>query len=178
VKKTKPEALSVELVDVVDHNDRPLAVMPLSEAVRQSLYYRLVSVLVFRPDGKLFLQKRGPKKNLYPNRFDVSASGHVKAGEARVDAASRELFEELGLRAQNLTVLHTVPGSEQTSRAFVTLFSAGRISDPPRPNPQEVAGGMFVDLGELTALARDYRDMLTPGLVYFFEQKVLFPNQI
>jgi len=178
VKKTKPEPLPVELVDVVDQEDRPLAVMPLTEAIRQSLYYRLVSVLVFRPDGKLFLQKRGPKKNLYPNRFDVSASGHVKAGEARVDAAGRELFEELGLRAQNLTVLHTVPGSEQTSHAFVTLFSAGRISEPPHPNPQEVAGGMFVDLGELTALARDYRDMLTPGLVYFFEQKVLFPNQI
>ena len=178
MKKTKPEPLPVELVDVVDQEDRPLAVMPLTEAIRQSLYYRLVSVLVFRPDGKLFLQKRGPKKNLYPNRFDVSASGHVKAGEARVDAASRELFEELGLRAQNLTVLHTVPGSDQTSRAFVTLFSAGRISEPPHPNPQEVAGGMFVDLGELTALARDYRDMLTPGLVYFFEQKVLFPNQI
>ena len=178
MKKTKPEPLPVELVDVVDQEDRPLAVMPLTEAIRQSLYYRLVSVLVFRPDGKLFLQKRGPKKNLYPNRFDVSASGHVKAGEARVDAASRELFEELGLRAQNLTVLHTVPGSDQTSRAFVTLFSAGRISEPPHPNPQEVAGGMFVDLGELTALARDYRDMLTPGLVYFFEQKVLFPNPI
>ncbi len=95
-----------------------------------------------------------------------------------MEAASRELFEELGLRAQNLTVLHMVPGSDQTSRAFVTLFSAGRISAPPRPNPQEVAGGMFVDLGELTALARDYRDMLTPGLVYFFEQKVLFPNQV
>jgi isopentenyl-diphosphate Delta-isomerase len=177
VKKKAAGEIPVELVDVVDRDDQPLAVMPLTEAIRQSLYYRLVSVLVFRPDGKLFLQKRGPKKNLYPNRFDLSATGHVQAGEARTEAAARELYEELGLRAQSLTVLDTVVGSEQTSQAFVTLFSAGRISEPPRPNPQEVAGGMFVDQAELAALVRDYRDMLTPGLVYFFEKKVLFPNQ-
>jgi isopentenyl-diphosphate Delta-isomerase len=131
-----PVEPAVELVDVVDRLDRVIAVMPLTEVIRQSLYYRLVSVLVFRPDGKLFLQKRGPKKNLYPNRFDLSACGHVRAGEARSEAAARELHEELGLRAQSLTVIDTVAASEQTSQAFVTLFSAGRSNEPPRPNPR------------------------------------------
>ncbi len=166
----------VELVDIVDENDRPLLVMPLVEAHRQSLFHRSVLILVFNPEKKLYLQKRSPKKSLYPGRFDLSATGHVQAGEARIDAAARELYEELGLRAKTLTVVDTVPASQETGYEFVTLFSAGCVSDPPRPNPEEVADGMFVDQAELASLVRRYREMLTPGLVHFFEKKVLFPD--
>lgn len=176
MKKRRPTEDQTELIDIVDPFDRPLAIMPKSEAHRQSLYHRSVFVLVFNPAGKLYLQKRGPKKALYPGRFDLSATGHVQAGEARLTAALRELDEELGLRAQNLTRLDAIPASEQTGYEFVTLFSAGRIAEPPHPNPEEVAGGMFVDATELAALARGYRDRLTPGLVYFFEKKALFPE--
>ncbi|MHC1711016.1 MAG: NUDIX domain-containing protein [Solidesulfovibrio sp.] len=167
-------ALQPELVDIVDGNDRRLMVMPLVEAHRQSLCHRSVLILVYSPDGKLYLQKRGSQKALYPGRFDLSATGHVKAGESRLDAAARELFEELGLRAKTLTLLDTAPATRETGYEFVTLFSAGRISAPPRPNPEEVAGGMFVDMAELGALVQSYRDMLTPGVVRFFETKALF----
>lgn len=177
MKKTgKPES-KPELVDIVDRHDRPLMVMPLAEAHRQSLYHRSVLVLVFGPQGKLYLQKRGPHKSLYPNRYDLSATGHVQAGESRLEAAARELREELGLRAKTLTVLDTVSASEQTGYEFTTLFSAGRSDEAPRPNPEEVAGGMFVDRVELAALVRDYRDCLTAGLVHFFEKNCLFPEK-
>lgn len=174
MKKTGATEDQTELVDIVDQHDRPLAIMPKSEAHRQSLYHRSVFVLVFNPAGKLYLQKRGPKKAIYPGRFDLSVTGHVQAGEARLDAALRELQEELGLRVHTLTRLDAIPASEQTGYEFITLFSAGRLAAPPRPNPAEVAGGMFVDGTELAALARGYRDWLTPGLVYFFEKKALF----
>lgn len=176
VKKTEKTETRVELVDIVDRFDRPLMVMPKTEAHRQSLNHRSVLVLVYSPEKKLYLQKRGPQKSLYPGRFDLSATGHVQAGESRLDAAARELYEELGLQARKLVWLDTIEASQQTGYEFVTLFSAGRIADPPRPNPEEVAGGMFVDPTELTALVRDYRDMLTPGLVHFFEKKILFPE--
>jgi isopentenyl-diphosphate delta-isomerase len=165
-----------EMVDIVDGNDRPLLVLPLTEAHRQGLYHRSVLVLVYNDQGKVYLQKRGPQKSLFPNRFDLSATGHVQAGESRKDAAARELREELGLRAKALTWLDAVPASEETAYEFVTLFSAGRVSQPPRPNPEEVAGGMFVDAAELAALARDYRDLLTPAVVRFFERRTLFPG--
>lgn len=173
VKKAGSEA-GVELVDIVDAADRRLMVMPLTEAHRQALNHRSVLVLVYNPLGKLYLQKRGAGKSLYPGRFDLSATGHVQAGESRLDAAARELFEELGLRAKALTFLDTAPATRETGFEFVTLFSAGRVSDPPHPNPDEVSGGMFVDAVELAALVRDYRDMLTPGVVHFFEKKAFF----
>ena len=174
-KKTKSQT-TVELVDIVDARDRALLVMPLSEAHRQGLFHRSVMVLVYGLDGRLYLQKRGPQKSLYPGRFDLSATGHVQAGEAREEAAARELFEELGLTAPALVRLDAIPATRETAFEFVTLFSAGRTSETPRPNPDEVAGGMFVDEAELTALVRDYRDWLTPAVVHFFEKRVLFPN--
>lgn len=174
-KKTRTET-AVELVDIVDARDRPLLVMPLSEAHRQGLFHRSVMVLVFDAAGRLYLQKRGPQKSLYPGRFDLSATGHVQAGEAREAAAARELHEELGLAALSLVLIDAAPATRETAYEFVTLFSAGRTSEPPRPNPDEVAGGMFVDEAELTALVRDYRDWLTPAVVHFYEKKVLFPD--
>ncbi|WP_300156057.1 NUDIX domain-containing protein [Solidesulfovibrio sp.] len=165
-----------EMVDIVDAADRPLCVLPLAEAHRQGLYHRSVMVLVFDGRGKLYLQKRSARKSLYPGRFDLSATGHVRAGEARQDAAARELMEELGLRAPSLTCLDAVPAGQDTAYEFVTLFSAGRLAAAPRPNPEEVSGGMFVDAAELAALVRDYRDQLTPAVVRFFERKSLFPR--
>lgn len=167
-----------ELVDIVDAGDRPLLVMPLTEAHRQGLFHRSVLILVYDARGKLYLQKRGAQKNVYPGRFDLSATGHVRAGESRLDAAARELHEELGLRAKTLTLLDTAPATQESGYEFVTLFSAGRLSEPPRPNPEEVAGGVFVDAAELAALARDYRDWLTPAVMHFFEKKALFPNAL
>ncbi|WP_428558972.1 MAG: NUDIX hydrolase [Solidesulfovibrio sp. DCME] len=173
--KKRPTGPSPELVDIVDATDRPLLVMPLAEAHRQGLFHRSVMVLVFNDQGKLYLQKRGPQKSLYPNRFDLSATGHVRAGESRQEAAARELQEELGLTAPSLAWLDAVPASEETAYEFVTLFTAGRLGRPPRPNPNEVAGGVFVDAAELAALVRDYRDLLTPAVIRFSERKVLFP---
>lgn len=175
--KAKKNVAPTELVDIVDAHDRPLMVMPLHEAHRQSLNHRSVLILVYNPQGKLYLQKRGANKSLYPGRFDLSATGHVQAGESRLDAAARELHEELDLRAKTLTLLDAAPASRDTGHEFVSLFSAGRLSETPHPNPDEVAGGMFVDAAELAALVRDYRDCLTPGVVYFFEKRALFPNR-
>lgn len=165
--------LSPELVEVVDTKDRTLGVMPLDEVHKQSLMHRSVLILVYNMKNELYLQKRGKNKSLYPGRLDISASGHVKQGESREDAAIRELYEELGLRADRLTRLHEIPASNDTHFEFLTLFSAGKFSQPPTPNPDELDGGSFVDPDELDFLVNEYRDTLTPGLVYCYEKKLL-----
>lgn len=171
-----PGGNRIELVEVVDDTDTPFAVMPLTTAIEQSLYRRAVLVLVYDRQGRLYLQRRSRNKSLYPSRLDLSATGHVRAGESREDAASRELEEELGLTGRRLTLLASVEASHHTSYAFVSLYSAGAVDKEPQPSSDETEGGFFVDAEEITALVKDFREQLTPGMVYFWERGLLFPK--
>lgn len=55
-------------------------------------------VWIVTPDRRVLLQKRAAEKENWPGYWDVSAAGHLSAGETPVEAAVRETFEELGLR--------------------------------------------------------------------------------
>jgi isopentenyl-diphosphate delta-isomerase len=167
-------AEGVEYLEITDERDRPLMVMPIAEARRQTLRHRVVLVMLHDTEGRIYLQKRGATKHLYPGRWDLSATGHVRAGEAREDAAQRELREELGITAVRLVRRAEVPASEETGFAHITLFAAGPTAETPRPNPDEVADGMFVDADELNALLEHFRDMLTPALVWATERGDVF----
>lgn len=52
-------------------------------------------------DGKveILLQKRAANKRTWPNRYDISAAGHIDLGEDPLTAALRETVEEIGLEA-------------------------------------------------------------------------------
>ncbi|MBF0481931.1 MAG: NUDIX domain-containing protein [Desulfovibrionaceae bacterium] len=163
-----------EPVTVVDGRDRPLAVMPLAEVHRQKLYHRCVLVLVYDREHRLYLQRRAKSKSAYPGCFDLSATGHVQAFESREDAGIRELSEELGLTAARLARLASFPASPQTAFEFSTLFSAGRIQEEPRPNPEELDGGFFAGREDVEDLVEHFRDLLTPALLHCHEAGLLF----
>ena len=48
--------------------------------------------------GWLLLQQRAACKDSWAGRWDISSAGHVSAGQVPLDAAVRELEEELGVR--------------------------------------------------------------------------------
>ena len=62
-------------------------------------YYRLVvHVCLFNSRGEMLIQERKATKNVWPGFYDISAGGSAIAGDTSAMAASRELYEELGLR--------------------------------------------------------------------------------
>ncbi len=166
----------VEAVEIVDEGDRPLGVMPLPDALRQALSHRVVLTLLYDAAGRVCLQRRSLGKALYPGRWDLSSSGHVRAGESREDAAIRELFEELGVRAPRLALVAETPATPETGHGFTTLYSAGGFSGIIVPDPAEVCEVSFVDRDELEALVEGFREMLTPALVHFWERGLIFPD--
>ncbi len=169
-------ASSSELVEVVDQQDQPIAVLPLHEVHKQSLRHRSVMVLLYNQQGKVFLQKRGYAKALFPGRWDISASGHVQAGESSEDAALRELQQKLGIQVDSLRLKQRLEAGPNTGWEFVSLYSAGKVDRQPVPAPLELAGGYFVDEQELESLVINFRDLLTPGLAYFWENGLIFPS--
>ncbi|WP_051261178.1 NUDIX hydrolase [Desulfovibrio inopinatus] len=168
--------IPVEYVDVVDENDTCLAVMPLHEVHRQSLFHRSVMTLAYNAEKKLFLQKRSRSKQLYPGRWDLSSTGHVKAGESRTDAAIRELLEEIGVECDQLRPIDEVHASVDTAFEFVTLFKSKAITPQQIRLSDEVEDGMFVDRAELACMVDRFRETLTPAVVHFYMKNKLFAD--
>ncbi|MBW2991202.1 NUDIX domain-containing protein [Candidatus Woesearchaeota archaeon] len=87
-----------EKVDILDENGNPTGEVKLKlEAHEKGLWHRGVHVWIYNSRGEVMLQKRAKYKRHYPNLWDISAAGHVSAGQSYDEAATRELFEELGI---------------------------------------------------------------------------------
>ncbi|MDH5356922.1 MAG: NUDIX domain-containing protein, partial [Gammaproteobacteria bacterium] len=91
------QAVSHELLDVVDENDIVVGVKTRGEIHAKALMHRAVHILVFNSQGELFIQKRAMTKDENPGQWDSSSAGHVDSGETYLQCAIRELKEELGV---------------------------------------------------------------------------------
>jgi isopentenyldiphosphate isomerase len=97
-----------EIFDIVDENDRAIGQAPRAECHgNPALVHRVAHVLVFDRHDRLLLQKRAMTKDIQPGRWDTSVGGHLDPGESYLEAASREMHEELGIEGVPLTWLYT-----------------------------------------------------------------------
>jgi isopentenyldiphosphate isomerase len=81
----------------------------------QKQWHRSVHVwLVDAERGLVALQKRSPNKDTFPNRWDISAAGHIESGDESRPTAVRELAEELGVICvgDDLEFLGCVPAEQ------------------------------------------------------------------
>jgi isopentenyl-diphosphate delta-isomerase len=90
--------MAEELLDVLNEDGTPTGKRILkSEAHRVGAWHRAAHVWIVTPDLRVLLQRRAAVKENYPRLWDVSAAGHVAAGESAIEAAIREVREELGI---------------------------------------------------------------------------------
>lgn len=87
-----------ELIDILDDKGNKIGEELKSVAHQRGLWHKSVHVLInnINSDMSLF-QKRCSLKDLYPNKWDIAVGGHVGAKEEEINAAIRELKEELGI---------------------------------------------------------------------------------
>lgn len=140
----------MEFVDVVDAHDNIVGSASREEAHKKELLHRGVSVLVFNPEGKVFIQKRSPKKDLFPSLWECSMSGHVKKGETAKDAALRELDEELGIRVtgKKLTEIGKTGFHVGAERMLATFFVVRDIKTEIKML-ESATDGSFVELKDV-----------------------------
>ena len=167
-----------ELIDVRDESGEPTGkVVWKSEAHRRGLWHRCIHCWIFGVDAGtgepyLLVQRRAATKDTWPGYLDVTAAGHLAAGEDPLDGL-REVEEELGLRvnAGRLAPLGTrrveqgIPGG--LDREFHDVFLL-RDDTPPgelRLQTEEVESLLRIALDDAEALeatgsapAREYRD--------------------
>jgi isopentenyl-diphosphate Delta-isomerase len=88
-----------ELIDICDENNNLLNIQKMkSEAHKDGLWHRSSHIWIYNSNGEIILQLRAKEKPLHPDTWDVSAAGHIGAGEDIVTSALREVEEEIGLK--------------------------------------------------------------------------------
>lgn len=88
-----------ELIDICDENNNLLNIQKMkSEAHKNGLWHRASHIWIYNSKGEVLLQLRAKEKLLYPDMWDVSAAGHVGAGEDPIISGLREVEEEIGLK--------------------------------------------------------------------------------
>jgi len=154
-----------ENFDIYDEAMNLLGQASRSEVHAKGYWHRTFHCWLVRRDsasGKLFIrfQKRQSGKDTFPDCYDITVAGHLKAGETVQDAA-REIEEEIGLlpnfaelawieecREETKGAAGGVPFIDrEVSAVYAWLCSASL--DEFRLQPEELAGIYEADASDL-----------------------------
>jgi len=152
-----------EIFDVVDQSDQVIGQATRTEVHgNPSLIHRTAHVLVFNSQNKLYLQKRSMNKDIQPGKWDTSVGGHLDAGETYLEAAFREMKEELGITPDKLEFLHKYIHGNDVETEFVSTYQCswdgGIVIEK-----SEIDEGRFWDLTEIDK--RIPEGLFTPNFV-------------
>lgn len=87
-----------EIRDIYNSAGEPTGrTFQVDERLAPGEYFLHVIVLLRGRGGKYLLQQRSVQKRYYPGKWDVTGGG-VISGETSLDAAAREVHEEIGLK--------------------------------------------------------------------------------
>lgn len=93
-----------EKVAVVDDHDKVLTIKYRDELLPTDTH-RIVAIWVTNDSNQVLLAQRALHKKLHPGLWGPAAAGAVSHNETYDEAAKKELFEEIGLKDDNLTLV-------------------------------------------------------------------------
>jgi isopentenyldiphosphate isomerase len=138
-------------------------IKPRAEVHRDGDWHRALHVWIAGRDsgGEPFLifQRRGSQKDTWPDHFDATVGGHVRAGESLAETL-REVEEEIGIPVEGLTLLplgrrlcanEAMDGIIDREVQDVFLLVDDRLLTEYRPNPAELAALVRFPLAALIA---------------------------
>ena len=87
-----------EQIDVLNADGTPAGyACGRTKVHAEGLWHRTVHIWAFNSEGKILFQLRARVKESNPGLLDTSCAGHISAGDSSLNAAVRELREELGI---------------------------------------------------------------------------------
>ncbi|ARU60347.1 hypothetical protein CBW65_04170 [Tumebacillus avium] len=157
--------MKTELFQCFDENMNPTEILPRHVVHREGHWHQSIHCWVGGRDEAtdtpyILLQKRHPEKDTYPNYYDISAAGHLLAGET-VEDGLREVKEELGIDVDpdKLTFLGMIqdgavipPDVIDNEFCFLYYYEASLPFSAFRLQEEEVTGLYRIDLGEFVSI--------------------------
>ena len=158
------------MIDVADAGDCVVKSAP-RQLVHAEKYHNTVryTYLFSRCRSVVFAKARDTASAL--NKWVSSCSGHVDAGEGYLQAAQRELGEEIGLQlsCDALQAIFKQSPCPATGGEFVWVYTC-QSEGPFILDPEEVSDGQWIDRADLADwLAQAPRDFAW-SFVHLWEQ--------
>ena len=95
-----------EMVDVLTETGKFTDNVEMKQLChKKGLWHKAVAVFIINSKNQVLLQKRSKNKKMWPDMWDISAGGHVLAGEFGFQAIIREIKEELGLSVKKEEII-------------------------------------------------------------------------
>jgi len=147
----------MEYIDIIDCDGNHLGKKEKDEAHLDGDWHIGFHCWIIRPNGKILLQLRCKDKDTYPNKLDISAAGHLSAGEKPEDGV-REIEEELGIKIkpEQLIFLGTYKSAKTINthkgifnnreHCYVYFLEDNTPLTDYKLQPEEVAGVYEIDI--------------------------------
>jgi len=122
--------MKTELLDTFDEAMHHIGTATRDEAHQQGLWHQTVHCWIIRIEGEkkyILFQRRNKMVQQHPGMLDITAAGHMSAGEA-VQHYTREIEEELGISVKPSELIplgirvYTSKTKEITNREFCHEF--------------------------------------------------------
>ena len=153
---TPPE----ERIVLVDERGRPTGTAEKWSAHNAETPLHLgFSCYVFDAAGFFLATRRAFTKKVWPDVWSNTVCGHPAPGESMLDAITRRLNYELGMKARDIEVVlpdHTYrapPFRGIVEHEFCPVFVA-RDASPAQPNPIEIGACAWMDWEDFGRLAQ------------------------
>lgn len=169
-----------ELWQLYDENGEALAGKGASkeEVLKKGLLHGASHVWIWREEKgrrEVLLQKRAATKRTWPNRYDISAAGHIDLGETPIEAAIRESKEEISIDIdpENLARIgihraHLQAGA-LIENEFQFMYSLRAQEQGFSLRAEEVAGieWRLLDIFEVETVMNASAEYVPHGTVYY-----------
>ena len=87
-----------EMIDVLDENGvKTGEIVTRKEVHKRGLWHRAIVVAIINEKNEILIQQRTANKEKNPNKWDISAAGHISSGQDALMGATREINEEVSV---------------------------------------------------------------------------------
>jgi len=173
--------MEMEILIVVDENDREIGQIEKMEAHRKGVLHRAVSVCLFDDENRWLIQKRAQAKYHCPGLYANSCCSHPRPGESSLEAASRRIGEELGVHASlsfhSYFIYKTDVSDGLIEHEYDHLF-VGRCTTTPQPNLEEVESVVWWTQEEIEEKLQTTPEIFAPWFPFIVERILREPDKI
>lgn len=155
--------------DILDENGIPTGKTALrgGNTLKSGEYHLVVHIWIVSSDNRFLIQRRSPQKKLMPGEW-AATGGAAVSGEDSFEAASRELFEELGIESDKSNLKKLLRLKRRNSWLDVWYIECNTPAENLTLQSSEVAEAKWVTSEELNLMI-DTGKFHNYGKEYFTE---------